>query len=611
MFIDQGVHDLIQKQANAAPNAVAVRSGSNQITYKELNVRSNQVAHNLRFSGVGAEIPVAICMTRSIDLAVAALGILKAGGAYLPIDPSYPANRIAMLLKDSEVALVLTQGAIASGLPAGKWETIVLNEDAFSTAHSETPTNAKVTSDNLAYIIFTSGSTGRPKGVQVSHANLLNLVSWHLQAFNVTSADKAMLYSSPGFDASVWELWPYLSAGASVTVVDEEVRTRPEALRDWMVAQGITIGFLPTAIAELMINLHWPRETALRTLLTGADALRSRPPKDLPFSLINNYGPTECSVVATSGKVESSEKDAPPIDAPSIGRPISGVTIQIVDDNLRIVRPGAAGELLIGGAGVARGYLHSPELTGEKFLRDPFHNDPGAHFYRTGDIGCLQPNGEIAFLGRIDEQIKIMGYRIEPQEIVAVLNRYADIENSCVTARQDEKGNKQLVAYVVPKASARLTCSELRTFLRDSLPDHMVPAMFVVLSELPLSAHGKFDRDLLPAPDASNILHDEVVEDPQSPVETLVAGFLSTLLQVDRVGREDNFFTLGGHSLLGAQLIAKIQQNFGVDLPLRSLFEKPTIRGMSDEIERLIYARVSAMSEDEAQQLLSSSRDRS
>ena len=605
MFTDHCVHDLIRKKA-AAPNAVAVRSGSNGITYQELETRSNQVAHKLRFSGVGAEIPVAICMTRSIDLVVAALGTLKAGGAYVPIDPGYPANRIAMLLKDSEVPLVLTQRSLATKIPAGTWEKIVLDEDAFSNAHSEVPPNAKVDSENLAYIIFTSGSTGRPKGVQVTHANLLNLISWHLQAFTVTSADKAMLYSSPGFDASVWELWPYLAAGASVTVVDEEVRTKPEALRDWMVAQGITISFLPTAIAELMINLHWPRETPLRVLLTGADALRNRPPKDLPFSLVNNYGPTECSVVATSGKVQPGESE----DAPSIGRAISNVNIQIVDEKLQVVPPGTAGELLIGGAGVARGYLHSPETTCDRFLLNPFHNDPGARFYRTGDIGCFQPNGEITFLGRIDDQIKVMGYRIEPQEIVAVLNRYPGIRNSFVTARQDESGSKQLVAYVVPKASERLTCSELRAFLRDSLPDHMVPATFAVLSELPLSAHGKLDRDMLPAPDESNILRDESFAGPQSPIETLVAGFLSALLQVDRVGREDNFFTLGGHSLLGAQLIAKIQQNFGVELSLRSLFEQPTIRGMSAEIEQLIYAKVSAMSEDEAQQLLSSSRDR-
>jgi amino acid adenylation domain-containing protein len=598
------VHDLVQARAKATPDAIALVSGSTQITYRELDTRSNRVAHLLRFSGVQPEVAVAICMHRSVELAVAALGILKAGGAYVPIDPTYPAKRISNVLEDSGAPLLLTQRSLASALPAGVWKTVVLEEAGLESAHSADPPVAHNNAENLAYIIFTSGSTGRPKGVQITHANLMNLVSWHQRAFNVTPADRATLHASPGFDASVWELWPYLASGASVQVVNEDVRTTPEALRDWIVARGITISFLPTALAECMLDLQWPSETSLRVLLTGADTLRRHPPTHLPFALINNYGPTECTVVATSGSVQPSEKVN---DAPSIGRPIDNVHVHIVDDQLQLVPAGTSGEILIGGAGVARGYVNAPELTAETFLPDRFSDTPGARLYKTGDLGRYLPDGQIAFLGRIDEQIKVMGHRIEPREITALLNHYRGIRDSFVTAYTDQGGNKRLVAYVVLAIPGRPKPSEIKGFLSEQLPDYMLPSVFVVLPELPRSVHGKVDRSALPEPSQSNIIEDEVFEAPQSPTEQHLAGFLSSLLKVDHVGRDDNFFTLGGHSLLGAQLIARIQQTFGVELPLRSLFEQPTLRGMSAEIERLIHAKVSAMSDDEAQQILASS----
>jgi acyl carrier protein len=296
-------------------------------------------------------------------------------------------------------------------------------------------------------------------------------------------------------------------------------------------------------------------------------------------------------------------------EAPSIGRAIDGVSVHIVDEQMQPVPAGTSGELLIGGAGVARGYLNAPELTAERFLRDPFDNNPDARLYKTGDLGRYLPDGQIAFLGRIDDQIKIMGYRIEPQEIITMLNRYPDIKDSFVTAYTDQSGNRRLVAYVVPATPERTKSSDLRHFLSGYLPDYMLPSTFVVVPELPRSAHGKLDRSALPEPSASNILDDDSFEAPQSPIEHHLAGFLSALLRVDRVGREDNFFMLGGHSLMGAQLIAKIQENFGVELSLRTLFEEPTVRGMSAEIERLIYAKVSALSESEAQQILASSEN--
>ena len=607
---DLCIHDLVQLQANATPDSVALVCGNNHVTYGELNARANQLAHRLRSLGIGPDVPVGLCMGRSVELPIAALGILKAGGAYVPLDPSYPSRRLSMLLEDSGTPVVVTQPGVAGKLPAGKWETVVLDVDELSSSAVDStvfPT-AKTTPENLAYIIFTSGSTGRPKGVQITHGSLNNLVKWHQHAFNVSPLDRATLLASPGFDAAVWEIWPYLTAGASLYVVDEANRTAPAALRDWIVRTGITISFVPTVLAESMIGLQWPAKSAFRVLLTGADTLRRYAPHDLPFALINNYGPTECTVVATSGRIhpkKSSDKQSNAL--PSIGRPIDGVTVYVVDEQLQRVPDGTAGELLIGGRGVGRGYLNAPELTAEKFLPDLFSGDPGAHLYRTGDLGRLLPDGQIAFMGRLDDQIKVMGHRIEPNEIVTVLNRHPEIEASFVCAYTDPSGDQRLVAYVVPTTDMPPKPGDLRSYMGSYLPSHMLPSAFLQLSQLPLSPHGKLDRAALPPPTAENILRDDSVEAPQSPIEEHLSVVLSGLLGVPRVGSEDNFFTLGGHSLMGAQLIAKIRENFGVELSLRCLFDEPTPRGMSAEIERLIHARLAAMSEDEAQRLLASS----
>jgi len=609
---DLCIHDLVQLQASATPDSVALVSGNHHVTYRELNARANQLAHRLRSLGIGPDVPVGLCMERSVELPIAALGILKAGGAYVPLDPTYPSRRLSMLLEDSGTPVVVTQPGVAGKLPGGKWETIVLDGDGLDSAVDSTVLPvANTTPENLAYIIFTSGSTGRPKGVQITHGSLKNLVSWHQHAFNVSAVDRATLLASPGFDAGVWEIWPYLAAGASLYVVDEAIRTVPDALRDWIVRSGITISFLPTVLAESMIGLQWPSDGSFRVLLTGADTLRRYPPRDLPFALINNYGPTECTVVATSGRIypESSaeSRDKRSNELPSIGRAIDGVSVYVVDENLRRVADGTAGELLIGGRGVGRGYLNAPELTAEKFLPDSLGGDPGARLYRTGDLGRLLPDGQIAFMGRIDDQIKVMGHRIEPNEVVTVLNRHPEIEASFVCTYSDPSGDQRLVAYVVPTTDMPPKPGDLRSFLGSYLPSHMLPSAFVQLGRLPLSPHGKLDRVALPQPTAENILRDDSLEAPQSPIEEHLGVVLSGLLGVARVGSEDNFFTLGGHSLMGAQLIAKIRENFGVELSLRCLFDEPTPRGMSIEIERLIHARLAAMSEDEAQRLLASS----
>jgi amino acid adenylation domain-containing protein len=601
------VLELIQTQAKARPKAIAVASGIQKLTYGELNDRSTKLAALLRSRGVGTDARVAICLHRSPAFVIAALGILKAGAAFVPLDPGDPKNRLAMLLEDSEAEFVVTHQRAAGLLPAGRWETLLLGDDGSvpiplgPTDGSTDLTRVRVMPEDLAYVIFTSGSTGRPKGVQITHANLLNLVGWHVRAFGVTASDRATMQASPGFDAAVWELFPYLCAGASVRIIDDRIRTTPGLLRDWMVANGISISFVPTAVAESLIALPWPPNATLRVLLTGADVLRRYPPPGLPFVLVNNYGPTECTVVATSGVVPPNPQSNL---LPPIGRPIDNVEIYIVDEDLNQVPLGASGELLIGGAGVGRGYLN-PELNAKKIIQNPF--SPGKScLYRTGDLARQLPDGQIAFLGRIDEQLKIRGYRIEPGEISAVLNRHPAVESSLVTVQTNTSGEPGLVAYIVAKQSADVRTGELRTWLADRLPAYMVPAAFVGIDSLPTTSRGKVDRTALPLPTPENTLSEDVFEAPQSELERWLAGYLTRLLGVREIGRNDNFFRLGGHSLMGAQLVAEIQRTYDVELSLRSLFDHPTVAGIASEIETLIHAHLNAMSDAEAQHLLES-----
>lgn len=595
------MHTLIEAQARATPDAVAVVADGAQLTYRELDDRANEFSSLLRSSGVGKEAPVALCMRRSAALAIGALGILKAGAAYMPLDPTDPANRLAMLLEDAQCRFVVTQPTVSESLPAGNWEKIVLDENgALPCRGSEVATTTHVNSENLAYVIFTSGSTGRPKGVQITHANLLNLIRWHIRRFQVTSDDRATMQASPGFDAAVWELWPYLAAGATIHIVDDAIRTTPELLRNWMVETGITVSFVPTALAEAMIALPWPPHTSLRFLLTGADVLHRYPPPDLPFALVNNYGPTECTVVATSGIIRPHAK---PDGPPTIGHAIDGVRIYIVDEQLQPVPEGMAGELLIGGAGVGRGYINLPELTAQRFLPNPFVSIEASRMYCTGDLARVLPDGQIMFLGRTDDQVKVRGYRIEPGEISAVLNRHPGVETTFVTVRAEET---RLIAYIVMKPGTDLRASELQNFMAQHLPDYMVPSKFVKIARLPLTTHGKVDRAALPTPTPANILTDDRLDPPRSDVESWLAALLMNLLGVDRIGRDDNFFRLGGHSLMGAQLIAKIQERFGVELSLRSLFDHPSVHGIASEIDNLIRSQLNAMSDEEARRVLES-----
>ena len=573
------VPQTVTSQASETPDALAVTDTTLTLTYRELDRRAGRVADALRAFDVGPDTVVAICLDRSAAFVVAALGVLQAGAAYLPLDPATPPERLAFMLQDAAPRVTITDLRAAGRLPSAVWPRLDVYEAMARPGGAATRPDVPK-QEHLAYVIYTSGSTGRPKGVEITHGSLANLVAWHRRAFGVTADDRAPLYASPAFDAAVWEIWPYLVSGASVHLPPEAVRTDPHALRDWLVAQSITIGFVPTPIAERLIALPWPTWTPLRTLLTGADTLHRYPPEGLPFTLVNNYGPTECTVVTTSGPVEPEPSGE---TLPAIGRPIDNVDVVVLDEAMRPVAPGAAGELHVGGAGLARGYRGRPDLTAERFVPHP--DEPGARLYRTGDRARLLGDGRVAFLGRVDDQLKIRGYRVEPDEIAAALGAQPGVAACSVVAR-DDGGERRLVAYVVPAPGAGVGREALIAALRRSLPDYMVPATFVTLAALPLTISGKVDRAALPAPDATNTLRDGDVVAPRTDVETELAAILSSLLGVDEVSVQDNFFMLGGHSLLGTQLIARVRDVFGVELSLRTLFDAPTIADLAAEIER-------------------------
>jgi amino acid adenylation domain-containing protein len=594
------VPQMVAARATEAPQAVAVVSDEGVLTYGELDRSANRIANRLVELQVSRETIVAVCLNRSLDSIVCALAVLKAGGAYLPIDPRQPIERISFMLNDANPNVLITSAELLPPQATGGRTVIAPYDYKNNNEYSSEGPAIPIGNNQLAYVIYTSGSTGQPKGVEVTHANLMNLVRWHQREFEVTDRDRASHLASVGFDAAVWEVWPYLAAGASLYLPNEETRLSPALLRDWLVANQITISFLPTALAERLMILDWPAETALRFLLTGADTLHRYPAKNLPFALINNYGPTECTVVATSGRVLSNDNDG----LPAIGRAISHATVHVLDENLQQLAPGETGEVYVGGAGVARGYLNRPELTAEKFIPDPFSPEPEARMYRTGDLARIRPDGEIAYVGRIDEQIKILGYRIEPTEIEVVIDRHSAVAASVVVAHGCDCSDKRLIAYLTLRNGSTPSATELRQSLRSSLPDYMVPAVFVKLDILPLTVNGKIDRALLPQPTVENTLPDEDFVAPSSPIEQRLAKIICELFKLKTVSVNDNFFLLGGHSLLGAQLIVKIRSALGIDLALRALFDAPTIAELSREIERLIIARVESMSEEEARALL-------
>jgi amino acid adenylation domain-containing protein len=603
----RSIDEWVSSQAEIRPKAVAVSYADQRLTFKELEERADVLSKLLQSRGVGPESVVGICAKRSMAMVVGALAVLKAGGAYLPMDPLNPSARLAKMAEDAEIAILLATQGIETKVPGNGRPNIILDDYGqiidMPTKSSPTLPHEDSITKRLAYVIYTSGSTGDPNGVEVTHQNLLNLVAWHQSAFQLTPEDRTSQIANVGFDAAVWEIWPCLAAGGSVHIPDEQVIRDPEALRNWLVDERITISFVPTPMAEHLLRLDWPAQTALRRMLTGADTLHRHPPEGLPFQLINNYGPTECTVVATSGRVLPHDSKH---SLPSIGLPIRNTQAYILDESGRQVPAGIEGELHIGGAGVARGYRKRPELTAKRFIPDHFAAELGGRLFKTGDIAKLLPDGQIAFVRRMDDQVKIRGFRIEPNEIAAVLNRHPQVAHSVVMVRQVLEGERRLVAYLVPSPEGSPTPGELRDFLGSRLPEYMVPDIFVELENLPLSANGKISRSDLPEPCEANTLLDLTFTAPRTEVEKSVVNILGGLLGVKQVDVEGNFFVLGGHSLVGAQLINRVRNEFGVEMSLRALFDGPTVAELSVEIERLLALKNEQAKNNEVHGLLES-----
>jgi len=588
---DKCVHELFEAQVERTPDAVALVFEDKQLTYGELNRRANQLAHYLRKLGVGPEVLVSICVERSLEMVIGQLGIVKAGGAFVPFDPDYPKERLAFMLEDSQARVLLTQRQLVDELFEDKrskiensdprssilnlqpkvvcldtdWEIIAQESDANPVSD--------VLPDNLVYVIYTSGSTGKPKGVPTPQSGFVNLMAWLKRVHSVTPADRATQLASPAFDASIWEVWPYLAAGASVHIVDEETRVSPLQLLQWLTTKRISICFLPTPLAEAVLEKPWPSGVALRALLTGGDKLHRSPLKTLPFRFVNNYGPTENSAVTTWAPVATGIDSHVPLP---IGRPIDNNQLYLLDRHLNPVPIGVFGELFIGGDGLARGYFRRPELTAEKFIPNPFSNEPGTRLYKTGDLVRYLADGNIEFLGRIDHQVKIRGFRIELGEIEAVLGQHPAVREVVVVARKESRSDKRLVAYVVPNQGLSPSTSELRNFLKNKLPEYMVPSTFVMLDALPLTPNGKVDRRALPALDGARPELDGTFVAPRTQAEAMLAGIWAEVLKLEQIGVRDNFFELGGDSILGLQIIARANQT-GLRLTPKQLFQHQTI----------------------------------
>ena len=580
-----GVHrtvlDAVTTQCLERPCSVAMINQARVLTYAEMDQRANRLAHYLSVRGVRKDDVVGLCVSRGFDTVIGPLAIWRAGAAYLPMDPSNPPARLAGMLRDARARVVLGSSDSMPGLVPDGCELIDLSSGEIG-AQPADPVPCEAAPSDLAYVIYTSGSTGSPKGVEITHGSLANLAAWHQEAFCVTGEDRATQLAGLGFDAALWELWPYLAAGASVNVVDDQIRQLPEALRDWLVKSRITISFVPTPLAERMLALPWPSHTALRILLTGGDALRHYPPPGLPFELVNNYGPTECTVVATSGRVRPGAGTNGP---PPIGWAIAGAEMAILDEDLEPMPTGMSGEICIMGSGLARGYRNLPKLTADKFVAKSRGYKSGVRMYRTGDIGRFRPDGQIDYLGRLDDQVKIQGFRVELSEITGRLNEHPDVVESMVLALGNTRGEKHLVAYLIERPDSHPTDRALGEFLATTLPEYMLPRAFVRLSEFPVTSNGKIDRAALTAMKPEGPGSGKTAA-PESAVEQQIAAIVSRLLELTSIGRDENFFLLGGHSLFGAQLIVRLREAFGIEISLRTLFEAPTVRALAAEIGR-------------------------
>ncbi|RYZ40479.1 MAG: amino acid adenylation domain-containing protein, partial [Myxococcaceae bacterium] len=575
------LHRLIEAQVDRTPDVVAVSFAGAALTYRELDRRANQLAHHLRTLGVGPDRLVALCLERSLELVVGLFGILKAGGAYVPLDPEYPRERLEFMLADAAAPVLLTQARLASGLPHGGAAVVCLDSDwdAVARERAERP-DVAVEGRGLAYVIYTSGSTGRPKGAMNTHAAICNRLHWMQEAYGLDASDRVLQKTPFSFDVSVWEFfWP-LMTGARLVMARPGGHREPAYLTDTVERERITtLHFVPSMLRPFLEEPTLPESSAsLRRVFCSGEAL---PPdlRDRFFSRVgaelhNLYGPTEAAVDVTAWSCM--REDQRPLIP--IGRPIVNVRMYVLDSRSRPVPAGVPGELFIGGAPLARGYWQRPELTAERFIPDPFASTPGARMYRTGDKARFLTDGSIEYLGRLDDQVKVRGFRIELGEIEAVLSQHPDVRAAAVSVREDVPGDRRLVAYVVSSSGA--PALELRAFLGERLPEHMVPSAFVALDALPLSPSGKLDRRALPAPERGLSVGAADFVEPRSELEHQLARIWAGVLGVERIGANDRFFELGGDSILALQVIARARQA-GIHLTAKQLFQSPTVAGLA------------------------------
>jgi amino acid adenylation domain-containing protein len=586
---DACIHHLIEAQVADRPNAVALTypgNGSRQderqsLSYDELNRKANRLANHLLKLGVGPEVLVGVSTARSAEMVVGILAILKAGGAYLPLDPTYPDDRLAFMMEDAQISVLLTEKHLMERLSSLPIPDSVLrldaDWDAIAQGSEENPVSS-VTPDNLAYVIYTSGSTGRPKGTMLRHRGLCNLTNAQRRAFKIHQESRILQFSPLSFDASVWETFMALANGATLCLARQETLASGHDLVRLMNEEGVSNVTLPPSVLSVLPLTDLPN---LETIISAGEACtaglvaRWAPGRDF----FNAYGPTETTVCASMYPCD--EKDA---HSPPIGRPIDNTRLYILDQALQPVPIGVPGELAVGGVSLARGYLRRPGLTAERFVPDPFSDKPGARLYRTGDLVRYRADGNVEFLGRVDHQVKVRGFRIELAEIETALEQHREVRDCVAVAKGTGLENKRLVAYVVPANETEPAPRELRSFLRQTLPEYMVPSAFIWLDELPLSPSGKVDREALPTPDRDEMDVKREFVAPRDEMEQKLAAICSELLNLDQVGVFDNFFELGGHSLLATQFISRLRDEFQVELPLRVLFEKPTVADLATAI---------------------------
>jgi amino acid adenylation domain-containing protein len=573
-----GVHQLFEAQVDCTPNAIAVMCEGQQLTYKELNRRANHLAHYLQTLGVGPEVLVGICVERSLEMLVGLLGILKAGGVYVPLDPAYPLERLAFMLEDSQAAVLVTQQRLMAGLRNHGAQVVYLDTDweAIATQQEENPVS-RVMANTLAYVIYTSGSTGKPKGVQITHGSVVNFLQAMRQQPGLTDKDILLAVTTLSFDIAALELFLPLTVGARLVVASRAVVLDGAQLAAQLTATGATVMQATPTTWRLLIESGWPGSPHMK-ILCGGEALS----RDLADRLLercaclwNLYGPTETTIWSAAHQVRTGEDPVP------IGRPIAMTQFYVLDAHLQPVPVGIPGELYIGGLGLARGYLHRPELTAEKFVRHTFHDASDTRLYKTGDLVRYRADGTLEFLGRIDNQVKMRGFRIELGEIESLLAYHPAIRQSVVTVWEDGPAEKRLVAYMVTAPGSAPSVNELRALLTQTLPDYMVPSTFVFLDALPLTPNAKVDRRALPPPPLNRPQLDTAFVAPTTEVEQQIAAIWRDVLSIDQVGMRDNFFDLGGHSLLAVQVHTKLRALFGRDLPLVDLFRHPTVGALA------------------------------